>query len=248
MLIRKSAFDAIGGFDAAFAPAYYEDADLCLRLAEGRSCIVYEPRSTVTHVRYGSGSNENAVMLSDRNRPVFLDRWRSQLRGRPWTFRSATQRAVLASRDALATPRILVHAHASGEAAGAVADAFLTTWPRARVTWVLDRSALDHVDEDRWLNRGIELLDPGDDVAWPDNRMFHYDVVVVDDEFDARAHKALVNSQPQATFMHVADLRVHDGAMDSETISRLAASGIAPPDRQVSSYTHEICNFQRTPL
>jgi Glycosyl transferase family 2 len=34
MLVRRSDFDRLGGFDPRYAPAYYEDADFCLQLAQ----------------------------------------------------------------------------------------------------------------------------------------------------------------------------------------------------------------------
>lgn len=41
LLIRRSLFLEMGGFDLAFAPGHYADADLCLRLRErGFSCLV----------------------------------------------------------------------------------------------------------------------------------------------------------------------------------------------------------------
>ncbi len=56
MVVDRAAFAGAGGFDSAYAPAYYEDSDLCFRLAAAGGRVVYEPRSTVTHCRYGSGS------------------------------------------------------------------------------------------------------------------------------------------------------------------------------------------------
>ena len=61
LLIRRSTFELLGGFDANFAPAYYEDADLAMRLRQLGLSVVYEPRSTVTHLRYGSGGSDRAI-------------------------------------------------------------------------------------------------------------------------------------------------------------------------------------------
>jgi GT2 family glycosyltransferase len=112
MLIRRDIFEALGGFDERYAPAYYEDVDLCLRLAQRRLTVVYEPRSTVTHVRYGSGGLEKVADLSERNRRLFVERWAPQLIGRPLTFLSASESSAIAARDAMATPRVLICAPA----------------------------------------------------------------------------------------------------------------------------------------
>ena len=108
MLIRRATFEELGGFDERYRPAYYEDADLCLRLAQRGLSVVYEPRATVTHVRYGSSGAGTAVELSERNRARFVERWGSQLTGRPWAFRDASGQAAIAARDAQASPRILL--------------------------------------------------------------------------------------------------------------------------------------------
>lgn len=48
-LVRRNLFLEAGGFDAAFAPAYCEDADLVLRLRARGFRIVYEPQALVAH-------------------------------------------------------------------------------------------------------------------------------------------------------------------------------------------------------
>lgn len=47
MLMRKSVFSAVGGFDEAFF-MYYEDADLCRRVNE-KGCCWYDPGVSVVH-------------------------------------------------------------------------------------------------------------------------------------------------------------------------------------------------------
>jgi N-acetylglucosaminyl-diphospho-decaprenol L-rhamnosyltransferase len=53
MLLRRSAFDEVGGFDGSYF-MYFEDMDLCLRLARVGWKIVLEPRAIVEHVVGGS--------------------------------------------------------------------------------------------------------------------------------------------------------------------------------------------------
>ena len=54
LLARTEAVRDGNGFDEAFAPAYYEDADLCLRLRNAGYRIVYDPSVVVHHLEYGS--------------------------------------------------------------------------------------------------------------------------------------------------------------------------------------------------
>ena len=49
LAVRRDAFEAIGGFDERFRPAYWEDVDLCLRLRQ-RGAITYWPAARIAHV------------------------------------------------------------------------------------------------------------------------------------------------------------------------------------------------------
>ena len=84
LLVRRSSFNAVGGFDPAFGLIYFEDADLCLRLWERGERVVYEPASTVTHVGGGgSGPGPDVQLLALRNRSLFERRWRTLLASYP---------------------------------------------------------------------------------------------------------------------------------------------------------------------
>src|SRR5262245_8694420 len=50
LLVRRSVFERVGGFDPRFSPAYYEDADLCLEIARLGYRVVYQPAARVVHV------------------------------------------------------------------------------------------------------------------------------------------------------------------------------------------------------
>ena len=54
MMIRRRAFDAVGGMDERFF-LYWEDADLCKRLRDAGLATVYHPGPSVTHRCGGSG-------------------------------------------------------------------------------------------------------------------------------------------------------------------------------------------------
>jgi GT2 family glycosyltransferase len=50
LLVRRADFEAVGGFDPAFAPAWFEDVDLCAKLLERGRRIRYVPSAVATHV------------------------------------------------------------------------------------------------------------------------------------------------------------------------------------------------------
>ena len=49
LLVRREAFDAIGGFDAGFHPAWFEDVDFCRRLADAGWRLRYVADARVVH-------------------------------------------------------------------------------------------------------------------------------------------------------------------------------------------------------
>lgn len=62
--IRRSVFKAADGFDEVFAPGYYEETDLCLRLAEQGLPTVFHPEFHVYHYEYASYSKNRPPLVS----------------------------------------------------------------------------------------------------------------------------------------------------------------------------------------
>jgi len=63
LLVRRSAFDAIGGFDEGYF-MYFEDVDLGFRLGKAGYRNVYEPAARVTHIGAHSTGTESARMVA----------------------------------------------------------------------------------------------------------------------------------------------------------------------------------------
>lgn len=99
MLVRAEAFDRVGGFDPAYFPAYFEDADLCLRLqADGWDCWVL-PTAQVSHSESASTVGLRKQRMSDRNERRFLARWVGLLPGRVPRGRADLRRSLLAAQS-----------------------------------------------------------------------------------------------------------------------------------------------------
>ncbi|HEV2841969.1 MAG TPA: glycosyltransferase [Chthoniobacterales bacterium] len=80
LMIRKSLFQELGGFNEHFFTAY-QDVDLCLRLRERGLRLIYTPRALVVH--HESVSRRNYYDMIDRN--LLLDQWESIIgRGDPF--------------------------------------------------------------------------------------------------------------------------------------------------------------------
>jgi N-acetylglucosaminyl-diphospho-decaprenol L-rhamnosyltransferase len=63
VLVRKSAFDELGGFDDGYF-MYFEDVDLGYRLGKAGYRNVYEPAAVVVHSGAHSTSDHSARMIS----------------------------------------------------------------------------------------------------------------------------------------------------------------------------------------
>ncbi len=80
MLLPRAAWEAVGGLNIRFHPAYHEDVDLCLRLKELGYRIIYEPRSKVRHHVSQSSDQFWKDMLMQHNRDYMAQRWVNEYR------------------------------------------------------------------------------------------------------------------------------------------------------------------------
>jgi GT2 family glycosyltransferase len=80
LLVRRSTWDAVGGFDEEYAPGYYEDADLCLAIGDRGEEVIYEPRSRVLHHESTSSDLRFKQFLFRRNVERIRVKWAAQLR------------------------------------------------------------------------------------------------------------------------------------------------------------------------
>jgi GT2 family glycosyltransferase len=204
LLLRRSEFLKVGGFDPVFVPAYCEDVDLQLRLRGLDRDVVYEPRSRVVHVRFGSSGLDEGVAarLVERNTEILRDRWPDVLARRPPLVEVPEHgHRVFAARDAEAIERILVVAEAPPED---VLDALRRRHPNGRLT-LLSTSPVADEERGRLLHDGIEAVGPIEDVdTWLRARLFHYSAVLaVDGSVDPALADRLSETQPDAPLLRV---------------------------------------------
>lgn len=85
LLLRRDAFESIGGFDPRFEPAYYEDVDLCFRLRAAGWATQFEPDAVVTHSSGASTDRDRRFrdFASSQSGARFIDRWSSVLAKAP---------------------------------------------------------------------------------------------------------------------------------------------------------------------
>jgi GT2 family glycosyltransferase len=105
LLITRRAWDAVGGFDERYYPAYFEDVDLCLTLRARGFRTRYEPEARIVHRGSQSTTGIYRGFLLTRNQRRLVEKWGRALDGfepRPPKdagpkFDEAVRRAVLAA-------------------------------------------------------------------------------------------------------------------------------------------------------
>ena len=82
LMVSKTAWDTTGGFDERYAPAYYEDTDLCFALRKASYKVYYQPQSVVVHhegMTAGTSLDSGFKAYQEVNRNKFVEKWRTVL-------------------------------------------------------------------------------------------------------------------------------------------------------------------------
>ena len=82
LLLRAADFQRLGGFDDAFAPAYCEDSDLCMRLHANGKRVVYCADATVIHHLSTTSDaipGDYKLRCIARNLRTFSERWQADV-------------------------------------------------------------------------------------------------------------------------------------------------------------------------
>lgn len=80
--LPRALFERLGGFDERYAPAYYEDTDLAMKVREAGLKVRAQPASVVVHhegITAGTDTGSGVKAYQVRNQQRFLERWRDVL-------------------------------------------------------------------------------------------------------------------------------------------------------------------------
>jgi GT2 family glycosyltransferase/glycosyltransferase involved in cell wall biosynthesis len=81
LLTPRRVWEQLGGFDETFRPAYYEEADYCMRLRAQGFRVVYEPDAVISHYEFGSSkSPSKAIALQAEHQHIFVEHHREALK------------------------------------------------------------------------------------------------------------------------------------------------------------------------
>ena len=207
LLVRRSTWDAVGGFDEDYFPGYYEDVDLCLAIRAHGQQVLYEPRSQVVHHVSPPEDEWVDADLFARNAARVRAKWSSLLAcHEPWDADSAgaVKRAVARAQGW--PPRILVVgdrlpdpavAAVHGRVLAAIRElrsmgAAITAFARQQ----------PHGDPELCRQLGFDTVegDPIDHMAAPEEL---YDAVIVTGGENLRRYGAAVRAlQPPAALIY----------------------------------------------
>lgn len=94
LAIPRALFESIGGFDARYTPAFYEDTELAMQVRERGLEVICQPASVVVHaegVTTGTDVRRGVKAYQVRNQGTFHERWASRLLQHPDHHVSGTQ-------------------------------------------------------------------------------------------------------------------------------------------------------------
>ena len=100
LLVRADVWHSLDGFDERYAPAYYEDTDLCFAAREAGWRVMYEPSAVVIHhegASSGTDLTSGVKRMQTVNQEKFRQKWRERLvehrRFAPGNVRHASDRS-----------------------------------------------------------------------------------------------------------------------------------------------------------
>ena len=109
IVVPKTLFDDLGGFDEHYLPAYCEDADLALKIRDKGYRVIYQPLSTVVHYEgatSGTDITQGVKAYQAENSKKLFVRWQERL-----LSHQPNGENVDNAKDRCATRRVLVIDH-----------------------------------------------------------------------------------------------------------------------------------------
>lgn len=112
LMVRREVFENLHGFERDFAPAYYEDTDLCFAIRHQLGMkVMYQPRSEVIHyegVSSGTSTTSGTKKYQMVNAAKFKQKWQTVLDQDNYFPNAGSEHVPLATRKDLGKQTILV--------------------------------------------------------------------------------------------------------------------------------------------
>jgi GT2 family glycosyltransferase/glycosyltransferase involved in cell wall biosynthesis len=162
LAVPRSLWNALGGFDARYAPAYYEDTDFAFAVRAAGRKVFYQPLATVVHFEgqtAGTDVTQGVKRHQAINQAAFAMKWRTALDAhQPNGVRAEFERDRWARRRMLMIDACMLRPDEDSGSLRMQAILTLATSLGCKVTFVADN--LEHGERHvRALQqRGIEVL------------------------------------------------------------------------------------------
>lgn len=109
IMVPRSLFEELGGFDEYYLPAYCEDSDLALKIRDKGYRVIYQPLSTVFHfegITSGTDTTQGTKAYQVENSKKLFNRWQQRLKSHQTNGADVDN-----AKDRQATRRVLVLDH-----------------------------------------------------------------------------------------------------------------------------------------
>lgn len=211
LLVRKSIWDRLGGFDEIYYPAYFEDVDLCLRIQEIGHQVWMQPLSRARHIQSASVDQSYKVFLTLRNRKQIVKRWSHVLAQRLEQVGTVNEIEEQSTWVGMGRPnRVLViddriPASSLGSGFGRMIDAFSELTSSGDHFVSLFPAMTSEGSRDELCRIGVRILE-GDLEAHLRQPHIKYDVVIISRPHNYEAYGAMVRHyQPRAAVIYDAE-------------------------------------------
>jgi tetratricopeptide (TPR) repeat protein len=112
LMVKKAIFEKLNGFDVNFAPAYYEDTDLCFAIRHQLGLkVIYQPKSEVIHyegITSGTSLSSGVKRYQVINASKFQQKWQEILQNGSYLPNLGIEGVAKAARKYTGKKTILV--------------------------------------------------------------------------------------------------------------------------------------------
>ncbi len=112
LMVKKAIFERLQGFDTNFAPAYYEDTDLCFAIRHQLGLkVMYQPKSEVIHyegITSGTSLSSGVKRYQVINASKFQQKWQQILQSDRYLANRGIEGVACAARKYTGKKTILV--------------------------------------------------------------------------------------------------------------------------------------------
>jgi GT2 family glycosyltransferase len=214
LMVRRKLFASLGGFDERYAPAYYEDVDLCFRVRERGYQVVYQPAAEVVHhegATAGADISRGFKAYQRVNRTKFVERHAAALsrhsKPDPGKVRDARDRRN--GRTILVVDHMVPHPDQDAGSVRMFAMLRVLVELGYRVTFVPDNLARVEPHTREMQQLGIEVMYGHAGVGFVGKHVEEFSIAVLCRAYVATKYLATIRSAKRRPYLIFDTVDVH---------------------------------------